>query len=210
MNGTVIQVGTSGGRGFFIEAKEQRYVLTAAHCLDKLPPAHSMSYTQERTYANYLGLIGGPRDVWAQCLFVDPIADIAVLGEPDGQELFDESEAYCELAQQAVPFAIGKLRFRYKQFRLPDGTKAVGNRRASSNAYLFSLDGDWFACRISSYGISLCATETAQSIEGGMSGSPIILKDGSAVGLISTDGKSPMLSSTLPAWLALAAKRKSS
>jgi hypothetical protein len=32
MRGTVIKVG-SGGRGFIIETKEARYVVTAAHCL---------------------------------------------------------------------------------------------------------------------------------------------------------------------------------
>jgi hypothetical protein len=29
--------------------------------------------------------------VWAECLFVDPIADLAVLGAPDSQELHDKN-----------------------------------------------------------------------------------------------------------------------
>ena len=215
ISGTVIQVGESGGRGFFIEALGERYVITAAHCIGDLPPADRWSYIQERTRANWLGLIGGPRNVWAECLFADPVADIAVFGEPDGQALFDKWEAYLEFAEQAVPFALGKMRFRNKQHRLPDGTKFAGNRKASSNAQLFSLDGEWFPCRISTFGRSIFIEDAAQPIQGGMSGSPIVLPDGSAVGIVtnsdeavSTTGNGPFLLSALPAWLARAATRK--
>jgi hypothetical protein len=48
MLGTVIKVG-SGGRGFIIETDEARYVVTAAHCLDELPPAHAAGSIEERT-----------------------------------------------------------------------------------------------------------------------------------------------------------------
>lgn len=34
----VIRVGD--GRGFMVERQRQRFVLTAAHCLPRLPPAH--------------------------------------------------------------------------------------------------------------------------------------------------------------------------
>jgi hypothetical protein len=34
-----------------------------------------------------LGPLKGKRTVWATCLFVDQIADIAVLGQPDNQAL---------------------------------------------------------------------------------------------------------------------------
>jgi hypothetical protein len=71
------------GRGFIIEERnriarghfvERRLVLTAAHCLPKLPPAFTWSYTKERTYPNLLGRLSGKRNVWAECLFVDPVA----------------------------------------------------------------------------------------------------------------------------------------
>jgi hypothetical protein len=35
--------------------------------------------------------------VWAACLFANPIADIAVLGQPDDQELSEQAEAYNRL-----------------------------------------------------------------------------------------------------------------
>src|SRR5260221_2874521 len=94
----VLRVGE--GRGFIIRqigpAKiPLNLVITAAHCLPKLPPAHAFSYTEDRTYQNLLSsLDSDKRHVWAECIFVDPIADIAGLWSPDGQELYEQAEAY--------------------------------------------------------------------------------------------------------------------
>jgi hypothetical protein len=77
MKGTVIQVGD--GRGFCITTKRARYVVTAAHCLPDLPPADAAAYTQDRTYRDFLGPLGGLRNVWAECVFANPVADLAVL-----------------------------------------------------------------------------------------------------------------------------------
>ena len=74
----VLKVG--GGRGFVVEAAGDRFVITAAHCLPFFPPCHPQSYLRERVYASLLGAIGEDPMVWAECVFVDPIADIAVLG----------------------------------------------------------------------------------------------------------------------------------
>ena len=46
------------------------------------PPMPAM-YWQERTYPSLLGPLGDQCSVWAECVFVDPIADIAVLGQPE-------------------------------------------------------------------------------------------------------------------------------
>ena len=98
--GCVVKVGD--GRGFIIGVRrhiarghfvERRLVLTAAHCLPKLPPAFAWP-TDERMYPNLLGRLRGKRNVWTECLFVDPVADIAVLGSPDNQALADAADAY--------------------------------------------------------------------------------------------------------------------
>jgi hypothetical protein len=102
----VITVG--GGRGFVVEGDlERRYVITAAHCLPLLPPAHGASKAEERTYQNLLGLLGKEPSVCAECVFADPVADVAVLSEPDGHELSDEWETYGELTEKAgaIPIA---------------------------------------------------------------------------------------------------------
>jgi hypothetical protein len=89
----VIRVGD--GRGFIVEADYRRLVLTAAHCLPHFPPCHGASYLEERTYCDLLGLLDtSSPNVCAECLSVDPIADLAVLGSPDNQALSSEAEAY--------------------------------------------------------------------------------------------------------------------
>jgi hypothetical protein len=102
----VITVG--GGRGFVIQVAEpnpnqkeirlmgkfrrprrwikSRVVVTASHCLPHLPPAHPAAFRHERTYQALLS----PLDeriplITTECLFADPVADIAVLSEPDDQ-----------------------------------------------------------------------------------------------------------------------------
>ena len=45
-----------------------------------------MNNTEECTRANFLG---GTRNVWAECLFVDPVADVAVFGEPEHKALLE-------------------------------------------------------------------------------------------------------------------------
>jgi hypothetical protein len=49
------------------------------------------------------GLLGQEPTAWAECLFADPVGDIAVLGEP---ELIDECDAYKALVEAAVPLSI--------------------------------------------------------------------------------------------------------
>ena len=97
LTSAVVKVG-KGGRGFIVETKRgDRVVITATHCLTAikpLPPAHPFSYTEERTYGNLLGPLGKAKPtVWAECLFADPLADIAVLCSPDEQALFEQADA---------------------------------------------------------------------------------------------------------------------
>jgi hypothetical protein len=70
---SVLRVGD--GRGFVVERDRRRYVVTAAHCLPDLPPAHGMSYPEERTGFNLLGQLGEKPNVAAEIVFVDPVAE---------------------------------------------------------------------------------------------------------------------------------------
>src|SRR5215472_851248 len=101
----VIQVGD--GRGFVVEGRDgNRCVITAGHCLPHLPQA--CSYDDDgRVYPNLLGPIGGESTVWAECLFVDPVADIAVLGAPDYERLPDEAAAYRAFVERIDPLRVG-------------------------------------------------------------------------------------------------------
>ena len=117
-NNAVLRVGD--GRGFVVQRRghlghPERIVITAAHCLEHarlangtkgLPPCHPGRYLQEETYPNLLGPLGGKRTVWAQCMFADPVADIAVLGQPDNQALDKRADAYDALVDAMTVLSI--------------------------------------------------------------------------------------------------------
>ena len=102
-------LGVGGGRGFLVEIGDEPYVITVAHCLPTLPSAHPGSYLEERCFPSLLGPLGGEQTVWAECIFVDPISDIAVLRCPDGQELSEEAERFEELVDPIQPLPIGDI-----------------------------------------------------------------------------------------------------
>jgi Trypsin-like peptidase domain len=189
----VLRVGD--GRGFVVECRGYRVVITAAHCLPHFPPPHAASYLKERTYPKLLGpLSGRRRTAWAECLFVDPIADIAVLGQPDNQELSDEADAYDRLVDGMAALAVADAPAQgVKLVKRP----ALGDLEAETfkvptpgegSARLLALDGRWFECRVRHTGGGLWLHECKQPIAGGMSGSPVLDKDGAAIGVVSVAG----------------------
>jgi hypothetical protein len=195
----VVRVGD--GRGTVVETTEgTRYVVTAAHCLPSLPVAHAASYTAERTYAKLLGELGAEPTVWAELLFADPVADLAVLSAPDNQELGDEAEAYEALMEGAIPLPIGRLSFGRGTATLHDGSTIQRPPHAESAAWMLFLDGQWGVCRAEGSGRALWIEE-GEAVQGGMSGSPVVA-DGAVIGIISTGGgPNPYLADTLPAWI---------
>src|SRR5437868_243350 len=61
----VVTVGD--GRGFIVAGQTNRVIITAAHCLPSFPPCTSVAYTEERTYKNLVGRLGGTKTVWVEC-----------------------------------------------------------------------------------------------------------------------------------------------
>ncbi len=182
------------GRGFFIEntaarrlRKEvqrrfhkyisRRLVVTAAHCLPRLPPIGPLE--RKQTYRNLLGGLGAKKDIWARCLFVDPIADIAVLGPPDDQ-VPAKADTYLEFAEHAPRFKIGNAR--------------------SGKGWILSLDNEWMPATLElSLGIWGEFLLIDPPAKAGTSGSPI-LQAGRAVGVV-TGCAEVILARSLPAWL---------
>ena len=215
---SVIKVG--GGRGFIIEHRvkiprlkprpkhlpkgislspfvDRRLVVTAAHCLPKFPPATAAAYLQERTYKGLLGSLDGKRkDVWAECLFANPVADVAILGSPDTQEFGDQADAYSALTDNAPILRIGKAR--------------------SGSGWVLALDGHWARTNIEVLSGLGGASLWIDATEPGMSGSPVVNNAGLAVGIValgtervSENGRrkneraaqQPILLRDLPGWL---------
>ncbi|MGH6840337.1 MAG: S1 family peptidase [Methylocella sp.] len=196
----VVTVGD--GRGFVIAVKhtncekmryEMRYVVTAAHCLPFLPPAMPAMDAEEKTYKKLLAPLGSKPIVWAECLFIDPVADIAVLGTPDGQIFYDESDAYQQLVQGPA-LKIGDM---------PPYVVAQG--------WVLSLDLEWVPCVVQHCNGPLWGPPPSP-IKDGMSGSPILNTIGTAIGVVSCSGGNdagisteigpgPRLAAHLPGWL---------
>ena len=120
----VIRVGTA--RGFVVKGpKDDPVVITASHCLRRLP---RVDRSESRgIYPNLIGLLNHKPTIWTECLFVDPIADIAVLGSVDAQALPEEADAYDSLFQPIKPIPIGPM-------------------EENTKAWLLSLKGEWFEC----------------------------------------------------------------
>jgi hypothetical protein len=190
----VIRVGD--GRGFIVQANFQRLVITAAHCLPHFPPCHGASYREERSYENLLGPVDAAApNVWAECVFADPIADIAVLGSPDHQSLSSEAEAYEMLTEDRPIYRIGAIP------RL-----GAADRDSVSPARLLTLERRWIRCEVRGFR-GLWIEGAAEEIRGGMSGSPILDEEMRAIGVVCVSGAfaggpNPCLANDLPVWLA--------
>jgi hypothetical protein len=187
LTSAVITVGD--GRGFVVEGAGERLVITAAHCLPSLPPALPAFGLAARTYGPLLAHRGEQPHAWAVCRFVDPIADIAVLGSPDNPHADD----YQALIGTATALSFGDPVRHPVNFWAP--------------ARLLSLDGRWFSCTIRHYGGPLWITHADERVLGGMSGSPIVATSGRAIGVVCTTtsprdgGPNARLSHNLPGWL---------
>jgi hypothetical protein len=206
-NPTALAIITVGdGRGFIVQVGFHRFVITAAHCLPFFPPCCSVSYTDERTYKNLLAPLGQPPSVWAECVFVDPIADIAVLGTPDDQA-FAESPEICQ-AYEALVNSVSPL--------------SISDAPEEGPASLLSLSGEMMPCVVRCGGHALWTSNVpSPGIVGGMSGSPIMAADDTAIGICATGsdpldgehwhtegGPNPCLTHHLPGWLLFELKNR--
>lgn len=166
---------------------KRRYIITAAHCLPRFPPPHRATYAKKKMYRKLLGPLGAAPSIWGECLFADPVSDLAVLGRPSGQD-FGETvvEAWDDFIEEVEPLDLN-----------PDDQPTRG--------WMLSLKRQWMPCTIHTtrYG-HLIVKGTAGSIVAGMSGSPILSDNRRVVGVVSITGHWPQahLPNTLPQWLA--------
>jgi hypothetical protein len=178
-------------------------VVTAAHCLPRWPPQPSSF--EERTYFDFVGSIEEVNhEIAVECLFADPISDVAILAAPDSQRLHDECTAFEQFVSDRPAFSIESERTG------PGQSSLFGPDPATD--YALTLQNDW-------RGGSPCVPPfirdkrtvmlSHDSIVGGMSGSPLISETGHVLSLVSiselndrgpTDSSQPYLAYCLPRW----------
>lgn len=192
---SLVRVGD--GRGFVVKGKNgfhDRLVITAAHCLPEVPAPSVIRGEWAETFRGLLGPINGAATVWAECLFAEPIADVAVLGSPDNQAMSEEADAYGALVGSIRPLRIADV----TAFNTP----APGR--------LVALDGHLTDCTVRHFGGDLLIENATEGIMGGMSGSPVLDSVGAAIGIVSqsggtqerhTEGLAPRLALGLPGWV---------
>lgn len=193
----VVAVGDDGGRGFVTESREgERYVVTAAHCLPKRPDPHL--WADESRIWQVLAPLGKKPSITAECRFVDPVSDLAVLGPPDNEELTGVCNDFLG-AFAALP--LGTLAPKFD---------------AGLKGWLLGLNGKPFRCRVRYHNDrGLFIDNAADPIRGGMSGSPILAGNGAVIGIVSIatmkakdgvedgneGGPNARPDANLPAWL---------
>ena len=203
MSNAILRVGK--GRGFVVNCcnylrRPEPVVITAAHCLPrKLPPPHPMRYAEEATYPRLLGPLDGKRTAWAACLFVDPVADIAVLGKPDSFP--EEADAYDELVEGLTPLAVADApKQGVELLTLSGGHQIKSPTSGEGPAFVLSLDGRWCEGQVERHSGWL-AFKPEKLFVSGMSGSPILDANGAAIGVVSIDCASPVIVDSLSARL---------
>ena len=82
----------SHGRGFVVNYDDHnRFVLTASHCLPFFRPAIAYRTLRSEPTRRCSRHWVGNSPFLAECLFADPISDIALLGSRDNQEVSDRA-----------------------------------------------------------------------------------------------------------------------
>lgn len=149
-----------------------------------------------------LGRLDDERYLCAECLFVDPVADIAVLGAPDSQYFYEESEAYEDLIESVPALTVRDIHGEGKHGWVSDAP-----------AWVLSLDNKWTECKVSRRDRGYTISEPARVLRPGVSGSPVISGNGSVFGVATEgrdnapasaddfSGRCSRLANDLPGWL---------
>lgn len=192
MRGKILAVGT--GMGFVVATRRDFLVITAAHCLPDFPTPASFLFEEEYSYGKLLGRYGTDPTVVGRLLFADPVADIAVLTAIDGQSAPEFCEAFEQLTEATEPLRVGALPAPVDKrgtIEIPGSVTTLGLEKAPVT--IDFVHGNYNGGGLWTKGYS---------IQAGMSGGPILLPDGSVIGVtVTTMGPHPCLPRHLPAWL---------
>jgi hypothetical protein len=138
-----------------------------------------------------IGYPGHDRRVSAWSHFIDLIANVAVLGRPCGDEYLVDLCGFDQLTNGVIPMTIADPPIK------------------NDLAWIPSIDGRWFRCIVYEMGHQLYVYEHVDDIVKEIAGFPIVVDDGSVIGVVSNTGHpaekhwvgmQPRLTEVLPRW----------
>jgi S1-C subfamily serine protease len=157
------------GQGVLVPGE---FVLTAAHCID-WAGAGEMALGDE-FLEDVRPATGEPFRLSVDA--VEAVADIAVLGEPDSQQFWDDAEAFQKFRANTPPVPVSSLKLAFGE---------------PARVHVLTHQGEWIEAKVTGWEEpdSLARTvpfEPVRPIEGGTSGGPVIDDKGMLVGVVST------------------------
>lgn len=193
-----VRLANGGGQGVLVPGG---FILTAAHCID-------WHGTGRMALGEYYFEQVETRDGASFRLApyaVEPVADIAALGELDKQELPDDADAFEEWRESIKPVPLSR--------GFDDWCKDGANgEKQSFRVHVLSHTGEWiegdakrtFSRDLPNAGFFLVARDPIRS---GTSGGPIVDDAGCLVGVVSNtpgvepEGTQPFAVNALPHWV---------
>lgn len=171
-------------------------VLTAAHCIDWTTDA---AMALGDPFAVDIRING--KQLKAHPLAVEPVSDIAILGEMDDQCFPEDANLYQEMIATICPIPVSTREPElFKEFPI----------------HIFSHKKKWITgkAQLCADGSQILSIATAEPIEGGTSGGPVLSDEGELVGIVSIaadpsefdecesfEGHVPRPHLALPVWL---------
>lgn len=192
----IVRVGE--GSGFLVQGRCTGFIVTAAHCLPRLPDP--LMAGDDEVYVKVKSRVNDAADwVLTTDVFIDPCSDVAVLSEVDNQrpDLGAEWEKYCDLVEQAKPLPIS--------LDIPD-------HGYECRAYLPQVDGTWstgtaYFAGLEYRQVAITLDGDSARIQGGTSGSPLLNANGEVIGVVKIgstthpDGQASCPAEALPGWI---------
>jgi hypothetical protein len=183
-----VRLSRTGGRGVLVPGG---YVLTAAHCIKWVGTGRMLllgdHFVEEVKTADSRKFLLSPHAV-------EPVTDIAVLGEPDPAEFAEEAEAF-EAFREAVE-------------GVPMSAHAPEWGQPAP-VYVLARDGKWIPGTVTRQGHPVLpggglTLKIERPLRGGDSGGPVVDGEGNLVGVVSNGkkiGTIPLAYLALPRWV---------
>jgi Trypsin-like peptidase domain len=193
-----------GGQGVLVPVSDRLgggLILTAAHVIHWTHTG-MMTLGDDAEFIQEIAVAGGgkaARDLWPRGrrllvypLAVEPVADLAVLGAPDGQWMPEACAAFEQFCETTGAVALATAEFSFNK-PIP--------------AHVFTHTGRWISGRVKQMAPDAprLVLETDEPIKGGTSGSPVVTADGLLLGVASSGNREALIPRphlTAPAWLA--------